>query len=318
MRKKVILLSAFASMTLAASPTLAQDFSPHPVVEAMLQASPSARLEAAKFVKTSYPGMGKDLIFQLKASYPQLEHKLVDAGLKTWQEHPGEMASISEEVKIRYGTRLEKLRRDLDLEMEASYPDYRRRLSKVLEQHGAVTRWGRFMEAYHAPLYGQVKREVDTEVPEAKPWYPGKFRAMWAQSEAGRSPVFDRLHGMVSKNPDLAPRLAARLVALTRESSPGLAEDLTKHVLDNQGQLVDALRSEFPGADLRVVALVERIDPTLHKEIGSFVRQEAKSIRADFRANLESELPGFEARLSGILTQRYPQLQEQVLQILKG
>lgn len=317
MKSKLTLLTALASMSLGASPTLAQDFPPRPVVEAVVQAPPGKRLQAAKFVRTAYPGIGKDIYSQLKAHYPHLEHRLVDAGLTTWREHPGEMVAIAEQVESRYGTRLQALRQAVDQEMEANYPDYRRRLNKLLSQHGPASRWGKFMEGYNAPLLGQARVQVESEVPQAKAWYPGKFRALWAQSEPGGSPVFDRLRAMATKNPDLAPRLAARLVTLTRETSPGLAEDLTKHFLDNSGQLADALKTEFPGADLKIVAVVERSDPGLHSEIARFVREEAKSIRADFRANLDSELPGFESRLAGLVSQRYPQLQELVLRILK-
>jgi hypothetical protein len=319
MKVKTLLLVSLTTVTVGLTPALAQPTAPErPVLEAALQASPSKRLEAAKFFRSAYPNLPEELYASLKTEYPNLEHRVVDAGLKTWEQHPGELMNLAFEVKAEFGPRMKTLRGQVAEELESSYPGFRERLKGVLTQNGVGPRYQSFMKQYYPELLQSSRDEVEKVYPQAKSWYPGKFLAMRAQAEPGTTPVLDYLRGVVGKNPELGPKLAARIVQMTRQQAPGLAEDVTRHFMQNRGQLREALQAEFPGAREKIVAVIEANDPALPGEVARFVRERAKPIRDDYRANLDKQLPGVEGHVKGVIKARYPEMQDQLLRILKG
>lgn len=314
--KKLLLAGSLTlSVAAAASANPADD---RPVLQAALQATPTKRHQAVEFVRKAYPSLPQDLYAQLKASFPDLEHDVVDAGLATWERHPGEVMAIAQKAKAKFGSRITTLRTAVRQELESSYPDFRNRLETVLSEHGRGQRFQKFIQAYDPELLPALRKEAGAELPESKGWYPGKFRQMWLNSKPGENPGFDRLRGIVQQNPGLAPKLAAKMVHITRQRDPHLAEDLVKNVLDNRGELREALNAEFPGIKEKVVAVVERVDSKLPGEVATFARAEAAPLRADFKAALEKEMPGFEGTVRHTLQSRYPDLQQQLLRILKG
>ena len=317
MRYKPLFITVLTALAAAAGPATAQP-SPEParpVLQAAIEASPGKRLEAARFFRNSYPGLVPDVYAQVKADYPGLERGVVDAWLATWEQHPSDRIELAGRVKDKFGPRIRKLRSAVREEMEAEYPDFKNRLGAVLDDHGPAARLRTFLASYDPELVAQAQETLKSRAPG---WYPGKFREMWMKAEPGSSPVFDHLRGMVEKNPRVAPKLASALVKMARTSSPGLGEDVVKHFLNSRGELLDALQAEFPGAGDKIVAVIERTDPTLLSEVARFVHTEAAPIRADFRKNLEAQLPGFEAKVRQTVLARYPNLQQQMLDILKG
>lgn len=316
MKIKSLAIASLTALSLISS--VSAETPDRPVVEAALNAQPGKRLEAHRFVLKAYPGLAQDMYSQMKSQYPSLERGVTDAALDTWAKHPGEVLALAGEVKSQFGPRMKAVRSAVLAELESSYPDFKNRLEDVLQEHGPASRWFRFVSQYDPTLLPAVRAEVKAEFPEAQRWYPGKFRQMRAQAGAGTHPILDRLRGFVTKNPDFVPTLARKMVILARAQNPQIGEDLAQHFLDNRGTLREALKVEFPGAADKIVQVVTDTDPKLRGEIARFVRAKAAPIRADFRASLETQLPGFEEQAERTLKSRYPQLQEQVLQILKG
>lgn len=317
MKKKPLFITLLAALSMSATPALAQREPERPVVEAAIGAEPARRLEAARYFRSAYPSFVPDMYSQLKAAYPRLEHGLVDAVLATWKEHPAEGVRIAEKVKERFGQRMVTLRTAVREDLTAHYPNFETRLRRVLEQHGPVSRSRAFLESYDSEALSSARAEVRAQ-PGFEGWYPGKFRERFLAARSGGNPNFDKLKGLVASNPGLFVNLAERLVEKTRTSSPRLAEDLAREMVSNHGALVKALQAEFPGGGDRVVAVVEETDPSLWSEVARFVRTETQSVRADLRANLENELPGFEETMRATISQRYPDLQQQLLTILRG
>ena len=312
MKFKTIILTTLATMTFTLGQASAEP--ERPVLEAAQKATPRQRMMAADFLRTAYPGLQKDMYSQLKANYSELEHGWVDAALATWRQHPGEVMGIAEEVREKFGPRMKSLRMKVRGEMEASYPDFRNRLGAVLSEHGVAARWVAFMEGYDPELLDQVRSKVK----ETRPgWYPGKFRKMWSEAEPGETPVFDKMLGFVKKNPNMGPKFVSKAVEMTRLRSPKLAEDAVKYFVADHGRLREALASEFPGAREKMVAVIEAHDPDLPGEVARFVRSKTSSIRADFRANLDHELPGFENKVEALINERYPELKSQLLARLR-
>jgi uncharacterized protein YwbE len=317
MKYRPLFIAALTAITVSANPALAEpEPEPsRPVIEAAIDASPGKRLEAARFFRASYPGLVPDIYSHMKADYPNLERGVVDAWLTTWNEHPTGAMDVATKVRKDFGPRIKTMRTEIRAELESSYPDFRNRLAAVLDEHGPRSRYRTFVSEQNPELMGQAQDEVRSKLPG---WYPGKLREMWLNAEPGSTPVFDRLRGMVTSNPQLGPKLARTLVTMARQQSPNLGEDVARHFIENRGQLVEALKAEFPGAGDKIVAVIERTDPTLPNEVARFVRTEAAPIRADFRKNLEAELPGLQAKVESTIKQRYPDLQQQMLSILKG
>ena len=317
MKYRPLFITVLTALAAGAAPVPAQP-APEPVLpvlQAAIEASPGKRLEAARFYRASYPGLLPDIYAHLKADYPGLERGVVDAWLATWEQHPSERMELAGRVKDKFGPRLQKVRAAVREELEASYPDFRNRLSAVLDEHGPASRVRKFLAGTNPELLRQVESQVRSRAPE---WYPGKLREMWLNGQAGETPALDRLRGLLAHNPQMAPKLASSLVHMVRTQSPGLGEDLVRHFLDNRGELIDALQAEFPGAGDKIVGVIERTDPTLPTEVARYVRKEAGPIRADFRRNLEAELPGIEDRIRWSVAERYPDFQQQMLDILKG
>lgn len=315
MKAKSLILTAITALavTVTVNPCAAEE-PQRPVLEAAHKATPRQRMEAADFFRTAYPGLPQDMYSNLKATYPELEHGVVDAALSTWKQHPGELLAIAEEVRAKFGPRLKSLRTQARHNMEASYPNFRERLQEVLSQHGPAARWVSFMEGYDPGLLENLRSNAKKQRPG---WYPGKFRKMWATAKAGETPVFDALLGFVKKNPELGPQAAAKAVEMTRSRAPGLAEDVTKQFLRERGRLREALQVEFPGGREVMLSTIESHDPELPGEVARFVRSKTVDLRADLRTNLESELPGFEAKVEELLSERYPDLRAQLLARLK-
>lgn len=314
MMKKMILVG-FTALTVVGSVNAEPR---RPVLEAALKATPSQRFEAARFVRSAYPNLAEDVHAQLKAEYPNLERGVVDAGLQTWREHPGEVLALAKEIKTKFGPRLLALRTAVRAEMESSYPDFENRLQSVLSQHGLVGKWMKFMKASNPGLAQRNRAVVNGSVPEASGWYPGKFLKMRLSALDGSNPLFDKLQGIVERDPELLPKLATRLVERVRAESPDLADDWNKQRFANRRQLREALEAEFPGARDKIVAVVEKTDPGLVSEVATFARTRNESLRADFRKNLEAHLPGFEGRAQETVEARYPDLKGQLLAILTG
>ena len=317
MKYKPLFITVLTALTAGAAPVAAQPAPEpvRPVLQAAIEASPGKRLEAARFYRASYPGLVPDVYAQVKADYPGLERGVVDAWLATWEQHPSDRMELAGRVKDKFGPRLQKVRSAVREELEANYPDFKNRLSAVLDEHGPASRVRKFLANTNPELLSQAQGQIRSRAPE---WYPGKLREMWLNGQAGDSPIFDRLRGLVGRNPQLAPKLASSLVRMVRTQSPGLGEDLVRHFLDNRGELIDALQAEFPGAGDKIVGVIERTDPALPSDVPRFVRKEAAPIRADFRKNLEAELPGLEDKIRRTVAERYPNLQQQMLDILKG
>jgi hypothetical protein len=317
MKFKPLFITVLTAITAGAAPVAAQPAPEpaRPVLQAAIDASPGKRLEAARFYRAAYPGLIPDVYAQVKADYPGLEEGVVDAWLTTWEQYPSERMELAGRVKDKFGPRLQNVRSAVREEMETNYPDFRNRLSAVMDEHGPAARVRRYLSSTNPELLGQAQSQVRSRAPE---WYPGKLREMWLNGQGGDSPVFDRLRGLVSRNPQLGQKLASSLVQTVRTQSPGLGEDLVRHFLDNRGELIDALQAEFPGAGDKIVGVIERTDPALLSEVARYVREEAAPIRADFRRNLEAELPGLEKKVRQTVAERYPKLQLQMLDILKG
>ncbi len=317
MKYRPLFITVLTALAAGATPVAAQPAPEpsRPVLQAAIEASPGKRLQAFRFYRTSYPGLLPDIYAQMKAEYPDLERGVVDAWLATREQHPSGRLELAGRVKDKFGPRIQKVRSAVREELEASYPDFRNRLSGVLDEHGPASRVRNFLSNTNPELLSRTQAQVRSRAPE---WYPGKLREMWLNGEAGDSPVLDRLRGMVARNPQLGPKLASSVVQMVRTQSPGLGEDLVRHFLDNRGQLIEALQTEFPGAGDKIVGVIERTDPTLPTEVFRFVRMEATPIRADFRQNLEAELPGLEDKVRQTVAERYPNLQQQMLYILKG
>jgi hypothetical protein len=313
MKFRPLFVAALTAITISANPASAEPEPSRPVREAAIDARAGKRLEAARFFRASYPGLIPDIYSQVKADYPNLERGVVDAWLSTWNDHPTAAMDVASRVQEQFGPRIKSLRTEIRAELEANYPDFRNRLATVLDQHGPVSRWRRFVSEKNPTLAGLAQDRG-----RSQGWYPGKLRDMWLQAEPGSAPVFDALRGFVTANPQTAPKLATAMVQTARQQSPQLGEEVARHFIDNRGQLIEALKSEFPGACDKIVAVIERTDPTLPNEVARFVRSEAAPIRADFRRNLEAELPGLEAKIESTIHARYPDLQQQMLRILKG
>ena len=239
MKYKPLFITVLTALTASAAPVAAQPAPEpaRPVLQAAIEASPGKRLEAARFYRASYPGLAPDVYAQVKADYPGLERGVVDAWLATWEQHPSERMELAGRVKDKFGPRLQKVRSAVREELEASYPDFRNRLSAVLDEHGPASRVRKYLAGTNPELLSQAQGQVRSRAPE---WYPGKLREMWLSGKVGESPVFDRLRGLVARNPQLAPKLASSLVQMVRTQSPGLGEDLVRHFLDNRGELIDA------------------------------------------------------------------------------
>lgn len=315
MKLRPLFIACLTALTVGANPAVAQAEPSRPVLDAAMEASATKRLEAARFFRASYPGLIPDIYSNLKADYPGLEQGVVDAWLATWNEHPTGAMDVAVKVRERFGPRLKTLRAEIAQEMESSYPDFKKRLAKVLKQHGPATRLRELVSADHPTLFALARGEVTDQAPG---WYPGKFRQMWLKAEPGTTPAFDHLREFVTANPGLAPKLATAAVQMARQQSPELGEEVARHFIDNRGELVVALKTEFPGAGDKIVDVVERTDPNLPSEVSRFVRTEAAPLRAEFHKNLETELPGVQAKVQSTLQERYPDLQQQMLSILKG
>ena len=317
MKYRPLFITVLTALTAGVAPVVAQPAAEpsRPVLQAAIEASPGKRLEAFRFYRASYPGLLPDIYAQMKAEYPDLERGVVDAWLATREQHPSNRLELAGGVKDKFGPRIQKVRSAVREELEASYPDFRNRLSAVLEEHGPASRVRSFLSSTNTELLSRAQAQVRSRAPG---WYPGKLREMWLTGEAGDSPVFDRLRGLVARNPQIGPKMASSLVQMVRTQSPGLGEDLVRHFLDNRGELIDALQAEFPGAGDKIVGVIERTDPTLPSDVARYIRKEAAPIRADFKENLEAELPGLEDKVRRIVAERYPNLQQQMLDILKG
>lgn len=317
MNLKPIILATCTTLITFTGTVSAQPAEPdRPILNAALKASPSQRLEAANFYRSAYPNLPKYVYSDLKSAYPNLEHNVVDALLKTWEQHPGEMIEVANAAREQFGPRMQSLRAQVKAELEASYPNFEERLEKVLAENGVRPRWKKFVEASYPGLIGENRAAVKESFPQAKGWYPGKFREMFKNRAPGTNPVLDKLTGIVRDNPQLGPSIARKVVDMTRLRAPNLGEEVAKHFVDNQGQLREALQAEFPGAREKVVAVIEQHDPSLPGEVWSFVREQTTPVRADLRANLDAEMPGFEEIVKTAVQSRYPDLKSQVLAIL--
>lgn len=310
---KKLILAGLATLTMVGS---GQAEPRRPVLEAALKATPAQRLEAAKFVRSAYPNLAEDMHAQLKAEYPQLERGFVDAALQTWREHPGEVVPLGKEIKARFGARGLAVGNALKAEMRASYPDFDNRFKKVMSQHGLVGKWMKFMESTNPQLAKQNRALLQEAVPQASGWYPGKFLALRLSGSDGSTPLFDKLQGIVERDPSLLPRLATEMVERARSQSPHLAEDWNQQRFSNRRRLRDALEAEFPGAQSKIAAVMEKTDPGLVGEVAAFARARNASLRADFWKNLEARLPGIRGRTQKTLEARYPDLKGQLLAIL--
>lgn len=251
-----------------------------PVLEAARQAGPVARWRAAQHVRQAYPEMAGDLYAQLKARYPDLEHGLVDAALDTWEQHPALLEDVEREVKARHGQELAAARRDVMAALEAAYPDFPARLRKVLDEKGPRATWKRFLGQYDR---GQ----------------PG-------------------LGELASRPRERNPERARQLVALLRNRAPGLAEDFTRRWLDGRKELAAALQAEFPGAGKVVAETLQAKSPQLVSQVLATVQSVAGPARSDFRTNADKRLPGIAEAVETLLVQRYPNLRQELLAILKG
>lgn len=312
MKFRPLFIATLAAITIGTGPVLAQPDEPsRPVLKAAIEAGASKRLEAARFFRTSYPGLVPDVYSHLKADYPKLERGVVDAWLATRAQHPAGRLEVAVKVRDKFGPRMQAVRKEIAAELEASYPDFKNRLAGVLDENGGRARIRAFLTEYDPELLGMVQGEVKAQAPG---WYPGKLRQMWLSAEPGTTPVLDRLRGLVAEN----PQLAANLVRMARTHAPNIEEDMVKHFMANRGQLIDALKAEFPGAGQKIVGVIERTDPSLPVEVARFIQAESAELRADFRRNLEAELPGLEDKVKQTVSQRYPDLQRQMLSILKG
>lgn len=314
MMKRVFLVG-LATVTIGSQAAYAEP--ERPVLEAAIKASPSQRLEAVTHVRSAYPNLAEDVHAQLKAAYPELERGVMDAALQTWREHPGEVLDLVKETKTKFGPRASALRKAVRVELETSYPDFENRLSGVLKTHGIASKWLDFVRTNNPELADHNRKKIAASIPEFKNWYPGKFLKMRLSARPDTNPLFDKLQGIVERNPQLLPRLATELVENARSQSPGLIDGWNKQRFENRRALREALESEFPGARQKIVAVVESTDPELPGEVMSFVRGKNASLRADFRKHLDEELPGFETEVQRVVSTRYPELKSQLLAILQ-
>ena len=268
------------------------------LIETAQKASPTQRFRAMKFVEKAYPGVQKDIRGQLKAHYPELEHKMVDAGLAAWEKHPDLFWQLRKEVRAEYGPRMKTLRASVLADLETQYPNFEDRLRKVLSEHGLATHWVRDVENKAPGFLERIKSRTG--------WYPGKLRALWKKDPDSVAEV------------RIKPQRVRALVNAFRNQAPAFAQEWAENRSHRRMELVSALREEFPGAGPRVVASIERNDPALMGEIWTLVRRQTSDFRADLKAEVEAVLPGLEKRMTGLVESRYPDLKPQVLNILKG
>lgn len=297
LRKRIIHLGLASMLCISAAQAEPQP-TREVVLEAAQQATPTQRFQAAKFLEKAYPGVQNDLRSQLKSHYPQLEHKIVDAGLTTWEKHPNLFWDIRRDVRKQFGPRIKSLRDSVMTDMEKEYPNFQARLSRVLEEHGMASHWVRDVETKAPGFLGRLKAKTG--------WYPGRLRALFQNDPDSLAEV------------RIEPQKFRVLVTAFRSQAPSFAQEWASRRTARRMELVSALRQEFPGGGPHLVAAIEKNDPTLMGEVWSMVGEKTTGFRADLKAEVDAVLPGVDQRLCSLVESRYPDLKPQILKILKG
>lgn len=316
MKLSRIIITTCTGIALCVGAAGAQQFPERPVLEAAQKATPTQRVRAFQHVQKAYPGVAKQMHSQLKAEYPQLEHKLVDSALAAWEQNPGHVLSLMEEIEQKHGQELKLLRQEIRAELETSYPNFRARLKAILDEKGLQPRWLAFLTEYDPGLVPEVKSSLEGEYPVLARWEPGKFRQLWWDREPGTHPLLDKLRSVLGEDPSRGPKLAKKVLAIVRQRTPGLAEDYAVHWFDQRRELIEALQHEFPGAAMKIAQLVEDKHPELRHEIRQIVESKGQPMRAAMRREVEARLPGFEDKALALLDGNYPNLRSDLLKIL--